>query len=379
MPIAERGDYPSIVGVMPTSTVQFDPIQYFPGISMDTIFRVILVVFAFTAVGAGFRTPNFMIEAPTAKFAKEVGEAAEIYRRELAIEWTGKPLPGNWKHACPITVKVGNMGAGGATTFNFQAGEVYGWKMEIQGCEQRILDSVLPHEINHTIFASHFRRPLPRWADEGAASLIEHDSERNRLREIHSRVMGTNRRIPLRTLLDIKQYPPDKQDVLTLYAEGHSLADFLIQQGSKPQYLKLMEVAYDRGWEPALAQLYGYSSVELLEKEWNQWVMAGSTKLNIPAGSQVATSDRNGDRNKAEPPPIIRGQNPAGSATRGGEPKEVLRPARKRSDQELDELVSNNETRRSRSGLLQPLMTVNAIANGTNKIPQDSAPPSFER
>ena len=107
--------------------------------------------------------------------------------------------------------------------------------------------------------------------------------------------------------------------------------------------------------------------------------MAGSTKLNIPAGSQVATSDRSSERNKAEPLPIIRGQNPAGSATRGGESKEVLRPARKRSDQELEELVSNNDTRRSRSGLLQPLMTVNAIANGTNKIPQDSPPASFER
>ena len=127
---------------------------------MDALFRGFLLVGAVTSIGAGFRTPNFVVEAPTAEFAKQVGEAAEIYRRELAIEWTGKPLPFNWSHPCPITVIVGTMGAGGATTFNFQAGEVYGWKMNIQGSEQRILDSVLPHEINHTIFASHFRRPL---------------------------------------------------------------------------------------------------------------------------------------------------------------------------------------------------------------------------
>jgi hypothetical protein len=245
---------------------------------MDAFFRGLLLFGAFASIGAGFRTPNFVVDAPTPEFAKQVGEAAEIYRRELAIEWTGTPLPGNWKYPCPISVKVGKMGAGGATTFNFQGGEVYGWKMEIQGCEQRILDSVLPHEINHTIFASHFRRPLPRWADEGAASLIEHDSERNRLRDIHSRVMGTRRKIPLKSLLDIRNYPQDKQDVLTLYAEGHSLADYLIQRGGKPKYLQLMAMAHERGWESSLKSLYGFSSVATLENEWDQWVMAGNSR-----------------------------------------------------------------------------------------------------
>ena len=219
------------------------------GISMDALFRRLLILGAFASLGAGYRTPNFVVTAPTEQLAKQVGEAAEEYRKELAIEWTGKPLPGNWSSPCPIDVKVGMMGAGGATTFNFQNGEVYGWKMEIQGSEERILDSVLPHEINHTIFASYFRRPLPRWADEGAASLIEHGSERMRLRKIHDQVMGTTRRIPLRTLLEMKNYPTENRQVLALYAEGHSLADFLIQRSDKPTYLKFLQFAYDDGLE----------------------------------------------------------------------------------------------------------------------------------
>ena len=44
-------------------------------------------------------------------------------------------------------------GAGGATSFVFDRGEVFGWKMNIQGSRERILDSVLPHEVTHTIFA----------------------------------------------------------------------------------------------------------------------------------------------------------------------------------------------------------------------------------
>ena len=274
---------------------------------MDAFFRGLLVVGALASLGAGFRSPNFVVTAPTAEFAKQVGEAAEIYRDELAIEWIGKPLPGNWSSPCPINVTVGSMGAGGATTFNFQNGEVYGWKMDIQGSEERILDSVLPHEINHTIFACYFRRPLPRWADEGAASLIEHGSERLRLRKIHDQVMGTSRKIPLKTLLDMKNYPQDKQQVLTLYAEGHSLADFLIQKSDKPSYIQFLQIAHEEGWLVALKR-YDYESVEALEKDWDRWVLAGNPNLVAPPGTQLASNNqkpaaaKNGE--------IIRGQSP---------------------------------------------------------------------
>jgi hypothetical protein len=334
------------------------------GISMDAFFRGILLVGAVASVGAGFRTPNFVVQAPTAEFAQQVGEAAELYRHELAMEWLGKPLPGNWKHPCPIAVKVGAMGAGGATTFNFQNGEVYDWKMEIQGSEQRILDSVLPHEINHTIFASHFRRPLPRWADEGAASLIEHDSERNRLREIHDRVMGTRRKIPLKSLLDIKNYPQDKQDVLTLYAEGHSLADYLIQRSSKPQYVRLMAMAHEKGWETALRTLYSYQSVEALEKEWDQWVVTGSPKLNLPEGSQIATRDR-----KTTEEPTIRGQSPAGSL-KLGEPASLTTATTGQPTADESQEVAQTAGRRTRAGLQQPVLTVDSVASGAAKVSQ---------
>ena len=90
---------------------KFNPL----GTGMDAFFRGLLVVGALASIGAGYRTPNFIVTAPTAEFAKQVGDAAEIYRGELAIEWIGKPLPGNWSSPCPIDVKVGTMGAGGAT------------------------------------------------------------------------------------------------------------------------------------------------------------------------------------------------------------------------------------------------------------------------
>ncbi|MCF6286191.1 MAG: hypothetical protein L3K26_13515, partial [Candidatus Hydrogenedentes bacterium] len=125
--------------------------------------RVLFVMFVFagTTQAASFRTPNFIVNAQSPEFAKRVGTAAEQFRKELSVMWTGKEMK-NWSAPCPINVKVGQIGAGGATTFSFHNGEVFGWKMNIQGSEIRILDSVLPHEITHTILACRFRRPLPR-------------------------------------------------------------------------------------------------------------------------------------------------------------------------------------------------------------------------
>lgn len=328
---------------------------------MDAFFRSLLLLGAVASVGAGYKTPNFIVTAPSAELAKQVGEAAEVYRRDLAIEWTGAPLPGNWSAPCPIDVKVGMMGASGATTFNFQNGEVYGWKMEICGSEERILDSVLPHEINHTIFASYFRRPLPRWADEGAASLIENECERMRLRKIHDQVMNTTRKIPLKSLLEMKNYPSDKQQVLTLYAEGHSLADFLIQRKDKPTYLKFLQMAHEQSWPVALKEFYQYDSVESLERVWDKWVLAGSQPINAPKGSLVADN-----KATAKPKETIRGQSDNIELP-------LARPRRTEQVAENDTLA----TGLSREFLEQPVLT-QASRSGAARIERPTRPAPLE-
>jgi len=244
---------------------------------------VVVAALSWSAVvhAASHRTLNFVVEAPSDEIARQVGEAAEFYRCELAKEWLGKPLP-RWYRPCPIRVKVGQIGAGGATTFTFEGGEVFGWNMNVQGTLERILDSVIPHEVSHTIFACYFRRPLPRWADEGAATLVEHESERLRQTKLLNQVIKTNRRIPLRDLLAINEYPKDMQQVLTLYAEGYSLADFLVQQNAdqgRAAYLAFLKDALEHNWTTALKKHYGYESIEAAEKHWTGWVLAGSPEL----------------------------------------------------------------------------------------------------
>lgn len=229
---------------------------------------------ALLSLGASHRSPNFIVRAATPELAKEVGQAAEDYRRELAIEWLGKEMP-NWFQPCPITVEAApHLGAGGATSFVFDHGDVFGWRMNIQGSRERILDSVLPHEVTHTIFASYFRRPLPRWADEGACSTVEHDSERRKQQRMLIQFLQTRRGIAFNDMFAMKQYP---RDILPLYAQGHSLATFLVAQGGKRKFLQYVkEGLVTDDWTTATTTHYRFASLGKLQTAWLDWVRHGS-------------------------------------------------------------------------------------------------------
>ncbi len=272
---------------------------------------------------AGYRTANFVVHAPTQEIAQKVGDCAEFWREELAVDWLGKKLP-NWFEPCQVTVQVGQIGAGGATTFSFENGEVFGWRMRVQGSLERILDSVVPHEVSHTIFACHFRRPLPRWADEGAATLVEHLSERQRQKDILKQVTRTNDRIPLSQLLQIDEYPKDMQKVLALYAEGYSLADFLVKwhgERGKQVYLEFLKDALATNWESAFRKHYGFQSLTELDQQWDRWLVAGSPEIRrddaaLALATQPATRPTsNGAIAVADPRTLDR--SPAGLAIRG--------------------------------------------------------------
>ena len=144
---------------------------------MDARVRCMVVLTAVLSMAASHRTANFLVSSDDPLLARQVAEEAERYRHQLAISWLGQELP-RWQDICPIQVAAGKrLGAGGQTSFTFEGGRPGHWQMFVQGSRQRILDSVLPHEITHTILASHFGRPLPRWADEGASTTVESADE----------------------------------------------------------------------------------------------------------------------------------------------------------------------------------------------------------
>ncbi len=244
------------------------------------LIRPLVVLSAFLSLGASYRTEHFIVTAATPQLAQEIAQYAEHYRRTLAIEWLGKELP-PWSEPCPIQAQVApNLGAGGATSFMFRGNQPFGWRMTIQGSRERVLDSVLPHEITHTIFATHFGRPLPRWADEGACTTVEHPAERRKQEQLLIQFLTTNRGIAFNKMFAMMEYP---SDMLPLYSQGYALAEFFIAQGGKRKFVQYVgEGMQTNNWTATTRKYYGYESLSDLQVTWVEWIRHGR-QSPIPA------------------------------------------------------------------------------------------------
>src|SRR5947209_1720366 len=208
----------------------------------------LVLALAVAPLGASFRTQNFVVEAPTFPIAQQVGQYAEYYRREKALLWLGQEMP-PWPEPCPLRVTLSMNGSGGATSFAFDRGRILGQDMHIEGSLDRLLASVLPHEVTHTVFAQYFRQPVPRWADEGGSVLSEDDLERQRHDALVRSILNTRgRAIPLRRLFALREYP---DDVMVLYAEGYSVTNFLVAQSNRQTFLAFVNQGMHSGWDEA--------------------------------------------------------------------------------------------------------------------------------
>jgi hypothetical protein len=304
----------------------------------------LFVVLCTTAVQADerYQTENFDVYAPTKKLAEQFGKYAEMYRKEKALDWLGEEMP-TWKKRCPLVVEITPGRNGGATTFTFsKRGGVTSQDMKIFGDTQQLLESVLPHEVTHTVFAHHFGRPVPRWADEGGSVLSENDNERLE-HDIKCReFLNARRGIPLKHLFPMKDYP---KDTIVLYAQGFSVSNYLIELGGsgldgRQKFLNFLEtgMANDgRNWEAAIQKHYNVDSLDDLQADWisslkTPPVAKGRAADKLRAENTLASSERPKSRNTTD----IRSsanlgvpqlEAPVVSATRGSSPSYEPRPA----------------------------------------------------
>ncbi|MFT5302465.1 MAG: hypothetical protein ACI814_003280 [Mariniblastus sp.] len=245
---------------------------------------------------------NFVVTAPDPLLANKVSAEAERYRKTLALAWLGHELP-DWEQKCPITVELG-MHAGGETSFAFvmngqSKSTPIDWRMKIFGPADRVLDAVLPHEITHTIFATHFGQPLPRWADEGACTTVEHESERKKNHQMLMNFLTSSpsRGLPFNRMFTMRNYP---HDILPLYAQGHSLAKFLILQKGKHHFVSYIGKGLQNetataalpAWDQATNEFYKYQDLSDLQIAWLDWVRKGSDETAFNSPTSPATFAR---------------------------------------------------------------------------------------
>jgi hypothetical protein len=250
------------------------------------------------APAATYTTQNFVVTAPDENLARKFGDMAEQYRREKAQQWLGQEMP-PWSRRCPLRVQITDRRAGGATTFTFGSDGnrpvVNSQHMDIHGPVRQLLNSVLPHEITHTVLAYHFGRPVPRWADEGGSVLSENDEERFshdiRCREL----LNGGRGIRLRVLFRMTEYP---DDMLVLYAQGYSITDYLVRRGGDGQEgrAKLLQfLGYGMQgntpdtWNAAASRVYGIDGIDAMEAAWLDALKTPPSRIAARGGNAPAT------------------------------------------------------------------------------------------
>lgn len=238
-------------------------------------------------------TPNFIVYARDADWARQVAQVAEANRRDLAKHWLGEELP-RWSKPCPLVVQDGpNKLASGETKYTLIQGAVINFNMTVVGTRERILDSVLPHEITHTIIASHFApfgKPVPRWADEGMCTTVEHESERRKHDKMLIQFLREQKGIPFLTLFALRDYPAD---MLPLYAQGYSVTSFLIAQSGPREFIRFLELGMrNDDWYTATEKVYGYPLVGNLQTAWNNWVIDGGGAVNQHTALALGYSTR---------------------------------------------------------------------------------------
>jgi hypothetical protein len=217
--------------------------------------------------GASYRSTNFTVDAPSREAAQRVAEQAEACRNSIARAWLGHELA-PWSTPCPIRVRLTAGEAGGLTSFGFNQGRVTDQSMTVEGRLERILASAIPHEVTHTIFASYFGGPMPRWADEGASLLSEDDRERHRHDQIALDLMARRGELPLARLFLIEDYP---KDLMSFYGQGYSISRFLIEMGGRPRFLRFVRDGLKDGWDPATRVHYQLPNVRELDRAWRSW------------------------------------------------------------------------------------------------------------
>jgi hypothetical protein len=284
-------------------------------------FAVALLAAPASVSAASYTTTNFTVTAPDAALAKRFGEMAEYYRKEKALEWLGQEMP-NWPDRCPLHVRITDSGAGGATSFTFGGSSnrsvVATQEMEIFGPVRQLLNSVLPHEVTHTVFAYHFGRPVPRWADEGGSVLSENDEERAshdiRCREI----LNQGKAFRLSVLFRMAKYP---RDMIVLYAEGYSVSAYLVERGGggREGRRKLLDfLAHGmqgsteqshgtvESWNTAAQKVYGVDTADALEGQWIEYlknpgarVAARNTGNSASIGIATPTSGKGAEFSSA--------------------------------------------------------------------------------
>lgn len=213
--------------------------------------------------------------------AEEIAQLCESRCAELRAKWLGLTTPVDWNVRCDVVLHasqegylaaVGRSGVGtlGSSLVQFKQDQIASRRIDLLARDERSALSALPHELTHIVLADRFgQKALPRWADEGIATLAD-PSEKQRLHLMDlQRGLAAGSTLRLTELLFATEYPPSAQRAL-YYGSSLALVRYLSTLDRSERVLDFVEKAMQSGHRTALREVYGLESLAQLERGWRK-------------------------------------------------------------------------------------------------------------
>jgi len=214
-------------------------------------------------------SPNFSFDIRDKAYATRIVERAEACRTSQAIYWFGHSLP-NWRTKCQIWFGDAN---GAKVTYRDRPlrnmNLIIDGKLSSDAKLDFILDHIIPHEVNHLLFADRFG-VTPRWLDEGCAihmELNEVAEERDRFHKHYPHVELCPR---LRTLMQA-DYTNNNEVNERFYSQSSLAVEYLLQRNGPKVFVSFIEMGKNRSWTKAIKEAYGLD-MQQWQRDWEEWV-----------------------------------------------------------------------------------------------------------
>jgi hypothetical protein len=203
----------------------------------------------------------------------EVCQNCESLRGSLYRTWLDVEPTTRWTPKCDVVLcsddatYLREVGPGGRNTVASALVSNPGKKVAVRRIDvrrgnQKWIEGPFAHELTHVVIADRLElEHLPRWADEGMATLADSTQAFQR--------GGVFR---LAQLLTATTYPAQDQWG-AFYGQSVSLVNFLVERDSPARFVEFLEAARVQGYAAALRSIYQIDDVAALERQWRKSVL----------------------------------------------------------------------------------------------------------
>ena len=232
-------------------------------------------------------TANFRVFHNDAVMGPAVARMAEKLRSKQLQLWTGKTKATHWRVPCDvylygsqermILMTGGHSKAGSAVIrpSRLSPGRILRRKVNLAADDHALMRSTLPHEITHLVLGDLLGGDVPRWANEGAATLAESKGKQNYYRRVVRRFMRVKQVYGDADLMAMKAYPEGRYQHL-FYAQSSAIVRYLLSRRPRTSFVNFLKRAQKHGYPWALLRTYGLTDFEELSQGWKGRIIRGN-------------------------------------------------------------------------------------------------------